>query len=122
MSLSDELVKIDSFVERFALGCYGVEQADFTTSVVFKLAQYLLELNESKGVCEITVFETYGLINMQAKPAELLQADGRTLNNFVTRFQWEAAKFSTKLPARQIADEINKVMFLKLSVVRLKVS
>eukprot|EP00042_Codosiga_hollandica_P024669 m.105193 g.105193 ORF g.105193 m.105193 type:complete len:403 (+) comp51634_c0_seq1:43-1251(+) len=81
IGLSDDLVKIDSFVE----------------SVVFKLIQYISELSPpaAQGRPAPTLLET-------------LKVGGKTLSSYVASFGWESAKFNTALPVRQIADDLSK--------------
>ena len=46
----------------------------------------------------------------QAKMSEVLQANDKNLAHYITQFQWDSAKYSTKLPIRQITDDISKVV------------
>uniref|UniRef100_A0AAR2M262 V-type proton ATPase subunit C n=1 Tax=Pygocentrus nattereri TaxID=42514 RepID=A0AAR2M262_PYGNA len=76
VGLSDELAKLDSFVE----------------SVVKKLAQYMSDVLEDS----------------RDKVQENLLANGVDLNTYVTRFQWDMAKYPIKQSLKNISEIVSK--------------
>ncbi|XP_070564896.1 V-type proton ATPase subunit C 1-B-like [Ptychodera flava] len=76
VGLSDELGKLDAFVE----------------GVARKVAQYLGDVLEDQ----------------RDKLAENLLANGVDLNTYLTRFQWDMAKYPIKQPLKNIAEIISK--------------
>lgn len=76
MGLSDDLGKLDGFVE----------------SVTRKLAHYMGDVLEEH----------------QDRVRENLLANGQDLSNFVTKFQWDTAKYPTKQSLRNLTEIISK--------------
>uniref|UniRef100_A0A8C4GTS9 V-type proton ATPase subunit C n=1 Tax=Dicentrarchus labrax TaxID=13489 RepID=A0A8C4GTS9_DICLA len=80
VGLSDELAKLDSFVE----------------SVVKKVAQYMADVLEDS----------------RDKVQENLLANGVDLVTYITRFQWDMAKYPIKQSLKNISEIISKVEML----------
>jgi len=80
MQLSEDLVKVDSFVEQ----------------VTKKIGRQALEIDREskKSYDEKTISD----LNFQVNDT--------SLDSFITRFRWEDAKYSTQTPMREVADTI----------------
>ncbi|XP_034247075.1 V-type proton ATPase subunit C isoform X1 [Thrips palmi] len=91
VGLSDDLGKLDGFVE----------------SVTRKVAAYLGEVLEDQ---RDKLHENLMANNDSAKlsTASFLRAQDGDLSNYITRFQWDMAKYPIKQSLRNIADIISK--------------